>query len=270
MATPPGFNANDSLLPDPGANSVPIHVMRGGGRGGGSIKQAFGMFPGGPLGNLPLEVQDGFVREVEAYKQPGAMISTYYIKQVIPLLNTQRKSYLRNIIKVYKDLAEKMENKQAENEWKKTVANTENVIRRGQYIIEAGTGKVPNINQPLAIASTIEENPANFSAGIGAGKPSAMRTNYSRNFPYSTNAVVGTRKLRISGKTPYYATKRYGAEMNASKQVAPITAAAMNWGATAAPVKKPGFFSRIKSWFSRKKGGRRRKQSRNRGTKRRN
>jgi hypothetical protein len=35
MAAPPGFNATASLLPDPGASSAPIEVMRGGGQVGG-------------------------------------------------------------------------------------------------------------------------------------------------------------------------------------------------------------------------------------------
>lgn len=262
MSAPPGFNANDSLLPDPGANSAPIHVMRGGGRGGGSVKRMFGMFPGGPLGYLSPEIQDGFEKEVEEFKLPYHTPSTHHIKQVIPVLKPQQRIYLKNILQVYSTVATTAE----KANWQKTVANTENVIREGQYLIETGTGKVPNENQPLVLASMVEEDPVNFSAGVVAGKPSAMRANYTRKLPHFFNAVVGKKKMRISGKTPYYATKRYGAEMNSAKQAAPITAAAaMNWGATAAPAKKPGFFSRIKSWFSRKKGGRRHP-----GTKRRN
>lgn len=280
MSAPPGFNANDSLLPDPGANTAPIHVMRGGGRGGGRMKQAFGMFPGGPLAHIPPNVQDGFEREVEAFKEPGGKKSMVFINQVFRELNSAQKSYLRNLIQVYNAIAQRKQEqieleefRRNEANWQKTAANTERVLREGQYLIEARTGKLPNKNQPLDLATMIEENPANFSVGVVAGKPSAMRTNYTRNFPYSTNAVVGTRKLRISGKTPYYATKRYGAEMNALKSAAPITAAAAltNWGAASpvaqpvapvVPEKKPGFFSRLKSWFSRKKGGRRRLKKR--------
>lgn len=36
MAAPPGFDPNASVLPDPGASSAPIHVMRGGGMKGGA------------------------------------------------------------------------------------------------------------------------------------------------------------------------------------------------------------------------------------------
>lgn len=253
MSAPPGFSANDSLLPDPGANSAPIHVMRGGGlKGGANIKRAFGMFPGGPLERVPPHIQDAFVREVEAFKEPGAEKSMEYIKQVFRVLKPQQKVYLTNLIKVYKEVAKKKQEQLDQLAFAQTNENTEKMIREGQYLVEATTGKVPNVNQPLGQVSTIEENPADFSVGLVPGKPSSVRYNATRNFPYSTNAVVGTRKLRISGKTPYYTTKRYGVEMSA------------------VPLKKPGFFSRFKSLFSRKKGGRRLRRNQKRTLKRRN
>lgn len=56
MSAPPGFNPNASLLPDPGASSAPIHVMRGGGQKGGAWTEAqlkilteYGLAPGQPL-----------------------------------------------------------------------------------------------------------------------------------------------------------------------------------------------------------------------------
>lgn len=39
MAAPPGFDPNASVLPDPGASSAPIHVMRGGGMKGGAKEE---------------------------------------------------------------------------------------------------------------------------------------------------------------------------------------------------------------------------------------
>jgi len=266
MAAPPGFNANDTLLPDPGASSAPIHVMRGGGT---YILSVFEMGEGGRLYGLPQGIKDGFYKEMMTLKQPFVRPSLRYIKQVHSALGQaglhQKQRDLVKQVAFFKkmgkqkqnmlhaqDIAEAFQEKQNQNIiMQKLKENTNRVIREGQYIIESGTGKVPAENQPLDIASMIEENPANFSAGVVVGKPSAVRYNASRNFPYSTNAIVGTRKLRISGKTPYYTTKRYGAEMNFSKAMAP---------AVAEPAKKSGFFGRMKGWFSRKKGGRRRRQ----------
>jgi hypothetical protein len=52
MAAPPGFDPTASVLPDPGASSAPIHVMRGGGMKGGdrnSILRAYELGPGQKL-----------------------------------------------------------------------------------------------------------------------------------------------------------------------------------------------------------------------------
>ena len=268
MSAPPGFNANDSLLPDPGASSAPIHVMRG---GNGYLLSVFEMGPSGRLAGVPQHIKTGFMNEMTELKNPLGSKKMVYISQVYRALGdaglTQKQKELGKQIAYFKKMAKQRANlrykqnimnfykeKQEQNAiMSKLKENTNRIIREGQYILESGTGKIPNENQPLNVASMIEENPSNFSAGVMTGKPSAVRYNASRNFPYSTNAVVGTRKLRISGKTPYYTTKRYGAEMNYSA-AQPVV--------SAIPEKKPGFFSRIKSWFSRKKGGRCRKTKR--------
>lgn len=62
MAAPPGFNPNASVLPDPGAASAPIHVMRGGGLKGGnrdSILSAYKLGPGQELADTLTEEEKG-------------------------------------------------------------------------------------------------------------------------------------------------------------------------------------------------------------------
>lgn len=57
MSAPPGFNASASMLPDPGASSAPIQVMRGGGQRGGFGAQEietlkkYGLFADGLIAN---------------------------------------------------------------------------------------------------------------------------------------------------------------------------------------------------------------------------
>lgn len=65
MAAPPGFDPTASVLPDPGASSAPIHVMRGGGMKGGdrtSILTAYKLGPGQELDKkFSEEEKDKFI-----------------------------------------------------------------------------------------------------------------------------------------------------------------------------------------------------------------
>lgn len=73
MSAPTGFNENASLLPDPGANAVPIHVMRGGGKGGNSsteddeILKKYGMGKDGPIEDrIPPETRAEFIKQIKS------------------------------------------------------------------------------------------------------------------------------------------------------------------------------------------------------------
>ncbi len=72
MSAPPGFNPNASLLPDPGASSAPIHVMRGGGQKGGAWTEAqlkilseYALAPGQPLATkVTDDVKKAFLEQL--------------------------------------------------------------------------------------------------------------------------------------------------------------------------------------------------------------
>ena len=70
MAAPPGFNPNASVLPDPGAASAPIHVMRGGGMKGGnrnSLLNSYKLGPGQELADkFSEEEKNAFVTAIES------------------------------------------------------------------------------------------------------------------------------------------------------------------------------------------------------------
>lgn len=72
MAAPPGFDPTASVLPDPGASSAPIHVMKGGGMKSGdreSILKAYRLAPGQELSSKFSEKEkEAFV---EALKSGG-------------------------------------------------------------------------------------------------------------------------------------------------------------------------------------------------------
>lgn len=71
MAAPPGFNPNASVLPDPGASSAPMHVMRGGGMKGGSreeLLRAYHLGPGQELAGFSEEDKNAFVQALESGK----------------------------------------------------------------------------------------------------------------------------------------------------------------------------------------------------------
>jgi hypothetical protein len=85
MAAPPGFNANASLLPDPGAASAPIHIVQGGGASSNSsnssnssveanseyteeqqwILEKYGMGSRGPLTNFPPQTKRAFLEQID-------------------------------------------------------------------------------------------------------------------------------------------------------------------------------------------------------------
>lgn len=83
--------------------------------------------------------------------------------------------------------------------------------------------------------STVEVNPPKFPPSVVSGKPGTIKHTTARKYPYTMNAVVGTRKLRISGTSPYSTMLRYTAEMNTN-------------------IGKPstGLFTKVKSLFTRK------------------
>lgn len=76
MSAPPGFNPNASMLPDPGASSAPIHVMKGGGIGvqsGGftpdeqKILKEYGLDTGGSIADeIDEPTKVAFVRQIES------------------------------------------------------------------------------------------------------------------------------------------------------------------------------------------------------------
>lgn len=83
--------------------------------------------------------------------------------------------------------------------------------------------------------TTVVENPPKFPTTLVSGKPSTIKHTTARKYPYTMNAVVGTRKLRISGTSPYATMLRYTTEMNAKSTHKPS-----------------GVFNKVKSLFTRK------------------
>jgi hypothetical protein len=73
---PPGFNSNDSLLPDPGPSAAPIHVMRGGGgeaqatsEEDKNLLEKYGMGPEGILkGKIDEKVKAEFLKQLKSGK----------------------------------------------------------------------------------------------------------------------------------------------------------------------------------------------------------
>jgi hypothetical protein len=75
MAAPPGFNANASLLPDPGAASAPIHIVQGGGAANGGSSEytieeqhtlaKYGLDEDGPLAEFPPQTKRAFLDQIE-------------------------------------------------------------------------------------------------------------------------------------------------------------------------------------------------------------
>jgi hypothetical protein len=112
MSAPPGFNSNDSLLPDPGANSAPIHVMKGGGlvfQNGGftpaeeAVLDKYQLGPGGILEEeIPSDVKTAFLQQIQSFENGSLNLSTlkknqWAILQVIQtLLEKQRKVLRQN------------------------------------------------------------------------------------------------------------------------------------------------------------------------------
>lgn len=100
MSAPPGFNPNASLLPDPGASSAPIHVMRGGGQKGGAWTEAqlkvlteYGLAPGQPLAEkVNDEVKTAFLEQLPLCDGIDASIvdkKCWAVQQVVKaILNT--------------------------------------------------------------------------------------------------------------------------------------------------------------------------------------
>ena len=100
MSAPPGFNPNASLLPDPGASSAPIHVMRGGGQKGGAWTEAqlkvlteYGLAPGQPLADkVNDEVKTAFLEQLPLCDGIDASIvdkKCWAVQQVVKaILNT--------------------------------------------------------------------------------------------------------------------------------------------------------------------------------------
>lgn len=119
MSAPPGFNPNDSLLPDPGTNSAPIHIMKGGGlvfQSGGftpmeeATLEKYQMGPGGILeSEIPADVKTAFLQQLKSFDTGSLNLSTlkkdqWAILQVIQaLLEKQRSLLSKNMTQpVYK------------------------------------------------------------------------------------------------------------------------------------------------------------------------
>jgi hypothetical protein len=74
MSAPSGFNEHASLLPDPGTNARPIHVMNGGGSSSDSnsnendeILKKYGMGKDGPIEDrIPPETRVEFIKQIKS------------------------------------------------------------------------------------------------------------------------------------------------------------------------------------------------------------
>lgn len=112
MSAPPGFNPNDSLLPDPGANSAPIHIMKGGGlvfQNGGftpmeeATLEKYQLGPGGLLETeISEEDKTAFLQQLKAFDNGSLNLSTLkkdqwaILKVIQALLEKQRKLLRHN------------------------------------------------------------------------------------------------------------------------------------------------------------------------------
>jgi hypothetical protein len=107
MATPPpGFDPNASVLPDPGASSAPIHVMRGGGMKGGNpelYKRWLSMYQlgdGQALANeFSNEEKQNFLEAMNSGKCDWTVKSTLDAK-CAPLVNVLKALLKQNIKRV--------------------------------------------------------------------------------------------------------------------------------------------------------------------------
>lgn len=110
MSAPPGFNPNDSLLPDPGANSAPIHIMKGGGlvfQNGGftpmeeETLEKYQMGPGGLLeAEISSDTKTAFLQQIKSFDNGSLNLSTlkkdqWAILQVIQALLEKQRKLLR-------------------------------------------------------------------------------------------------------------------------------------------------------------------------------
>jgi hypothetical protein len=112
MSVPPSFNPNDSLLPDPGANSAPIHIMKGGGlvfQNGGftpmeeATLEKYQLGPGGLLETeISAEDKTAFLQQLKAFDNGSLNLSTLkkdqwaILKVIQALLEKQRKMLRHN------------------------------------------------------------------------------------------------------------------------------------------------------------------------------
>jgi hypothetical protein len=110
MSAPPGFNPNDSLLPDPGANSAPIHIMKGGGlvfQNGGFTpmeEETLEKYQLGTGGLLEAEIsaddKTAFLQQLKAFENGSLNLSTlkkdqWAILKVIQALLEKQRNLLR-------------------------------------------------------------------------------------------------------------------------------------------------------------------------------
>lgn len=76
MAAPPGFDPNATVLPDPGSSAAPMHVMRGGSRGGfvyspedEEMLSQYGLGPGGKIEEMiDAPTKAAFLEQIKSGK----------------------------------------------------------------------------------------------------------------------------------------------------------------------------------------------------------
>lgn len=225
--TVPGFNPNDSLLPDPGANSVPIHIMKGGGlvfQNGGftpseeETLEKYQLGPGGLLeSEISPDIKTAFLKQIKSFENGSLNLSTlkkdqWAILEVIQGLLEKQRKLLKTNSEFNAPVEEEIPDIQ-ENESPTPNAPLPNIP-------PANNGNLPNPGE--ASSGTVVSEPQTGGFNVASlfelptpsepVAPVEPETNSSIGV-LNTRSVGKTRKRQAGGKAklrPFAKAKTYG------------------------------------------------------------
>jgi hypothetical protein len=210
--TVPGFNPNDSLLPDPGANSAPIHIMKGGGlvfQNGGFTpmeEETLEKYQLGTGGLLEAEIsaddKTAFLQQLKAFENGSLNLSTLkkdqwaILKVIQALLEKQRNLLRKNSELNVPDASapEEINIPEEENE-------TPNTPRQEENIPPADNANLSNSEETAlqTSASTTQTGGANVEALFEI--PVALGSNTEPEADTVLDTTVGDLNTKTIGKT---------------------------------------------------------------------
>ena len=230
MAAPPGFDPNASVLPDPGASSAPIHVMRGGGMKGGNpeiYKRWLQMYQLGPGQALANEFSEEDKQTFLAAMNSGGC--NWTTKSVLdakcaPVVNVLKALLKQNIKRVNAAAIPETITTEAKSKgsWFSKLTEglkiapsaaaaakeTPAVVKIDSEALSAT--RVEGEDMDNAASNSIEYNPRNYK-GSNSTTLGVLGYNFDKRKMYA-NVKLGTRRARIRGNSDEELIAAYNAE----------------------------------------------------------